>query len=372
MKSFYDICFVCFEELRADARTINIARIFAHSGKKVAIIAPCDPEDISLLTSENIDILNLKIHKNKRFYIKWIKYNKEVRKYKKINTKAVWANDFYSLYTAIKIAEKRKSQLLYDSREIYSALGPLAENKFKQAFITNFEQRLVEKVDNIIVSGKRDADYLKEHFNSDHPYTVIMNLPPYREVIQSNLIREELGLSDDKKIILYQGLLVKGRGIIPVLRALPFLENYILVLIGWGPNIKDFQEVAKALNVEDRLFYLGKKSYDILNNYTASADIGIAYIEPITLSYRLALPNKLFEYCMARVPSLVSDLPAMKDVLSNYHIGELIKVGSEPIQFANTINKIYNDKNKYVIECERASKVFAYETQEKEILELLD
>lgn len=372
MKDLYDICFVCFEELRADARTINIARTYAKNGKSVAIIAPVHKEDISQYTKDNIDIFAVNVPKKNRFWVKWINFNRRVRKYHKLNAKAVWANDFYSLYTAVNIAKKRNSQLLYDSREIYSALGPLAENKFKQAVITNFERRLVNKVDNIIVSGPLDAEYLQNHFNTDHPYTIIMNLPPYREYLPSNKIRGELGISNQTKIILYQGLLIKGRGIIPVIRALPYLEDCVFVLIGWGPHLKDFQDVAKALHVDDKLFYLGKKSYDNLFEYTSSADLGIAYIEPITLSYRLALPNKLFEYCMARVPSLVSDLPAMREVLLKHPIGELIEVGAEPTKFAYIIGKILMNSEKYITECDKAANIYAYETQEKQILELID
>lgn len=371
MKDHYDICFVCFEELRADARTLNISRTFAKHGKRVAIIAPATSDEVQQYAKDKIKVLPMKIRKQKRYWKKWFGFNFEINKYKKINAKAVWANDFHSLFAAIRIAKRKNSQLLYDSREIYSALGPLAENKFKQAIITQLEQRLVQRVDNIIVSGPMDAEYLKDHFNTDHPYSIIMNLPPYSEYKESNKIREELGISKETKIILYQGLLIKGRGIIPVIRALQYIEDSVFVLIGWGPHVDDFNQIAKSLHVGDRVFFLGKKSYDELFEYTASADLGIAYIEPITLSYRLALPNKLFEYCMARIPSLVSDLPAMREVINQHRIGELIEVGAEPSKFAFVMGKMLIENEKYKQECEIASKIYSYDTQETEILQLL-
>ena len=372
MNPIYDICFLCFEELRSDARTLNLARTYIKNNKKIAIIAPVSQSDILNFELEGIKIYPIPLTKKLRFWRRWIKYHHKARKYKTIKAKIFWANDFYTLYTANKFAQDSKAKLFYDSREIYSSLGPLAQNQFKQSVITDFEKRLIPKVDKIIVSGEMDAEYLKNHFNTDHEYTVIMNLPPYKKRIESYKIREEMNLADDVNILLYQGVLLKGRGIMPVIRALPLMNNTVFCIIGWGPHEQDFRELAKALNVDDRVYFLGKKSYDELFYYTSSADLGIAYIEPLTLSYRLALPNKLFEYCMARIPSLVSNLPAMKNIISEHQIGELIEPGASREDFSNCIKKILNDKDKYVNNCETASKIFCYSAQEQKIIDLLD
>lgn len=371
MNNLYDVCFICFEELKSDARTLNLARTYTKHGKKVAVVAPVSESDKLLFVHEGMDIYPIAPPKKTRFWLRWLRFHKSARKYRKIKAKVYWANDFYSLYTAQMYSIRNKAKLFYDSREIYSALGPLAQNQFKQGIITEIERKLVQKVDRIIVSGKMDEEYLKNHFNIEHRYSVIMNLPPYYDGIHSNIIRDELGLSKDVKVLLYQGVILKGRGIIPVIRALPCLEDSVLVVIGWGPHQKDFEDIAKALNVDDRVYFLGKKSYDELFGYTASADVGIAYIEPITLSYRLALPNKLFEYCMARVPSLVSDLPAMRQVLLENPIGELIQVGADPSEFAKSIRTILDNKQKYVDSCEKASHIYCYSAQEQTILSLL-
>ncbi len=372
MSIVYDVCFLCFEELRSDARTLNLARTYIRNKKKVAVIAPVCQSDILLFEKEGIKIYPVPLVKKQRFWRRWIKFHYKARKFKTLKAKIFWANDFYSLYTAHKYAQQNKAKLFYDSREIYSSLGPLAQNNFKQSIITELEKNLVKLVDKIIVSGEMDAEYLKNHFNTDHEYTVIMNLPPYKNKIESYRLREELNIADDTSILLYQGVLLKGRGIMPVIRALPLMENTVFCIIGWGPHEKEFRDLAKALNVDDRVFFLGQKSYDELIYYTASADLGIAYIEPITLSYRLALPNKLFEYCMGRVPSLISNLPAMKKIVDKYAIGELIQPGADPSEFANSIMKVLSNKQKYVDNCEIASKELCYSAQEQAILDLLD
>ena len=47
-------------------------------------------------------------------------------------------------------------------------------------------------------------------------------------------------------------------------------------------------------------------------------------IEPVSLSYEYALPNKLFEYMMARIPSIVTDLPALRAHIAAYPVGVLV------------------------------------------------
>ena len=51
------------------------------------------------------------------------------------------------------------------------------------------------------------------------------------------------------------------------------------------------------------------------------AGAGLALIQPVCLSYRMSLPNKLFEYLAAGVPVLASDLPAIGALVPKHGIG---------------------------------------------------
>jgi glycosyltransferase involved in cell wall biosynthesis len=48
---------------------------------------------------------------------------------------------------------------------------------------------------------------------------------------------------------------------------------------------------------------------------------GLALIQPACLSYRLSLPNKLFEYVAAGVPVLASDLPVIGRFVRDNEVG---------------------------------------------------
>jgi hypothetical protein len=80
-------------------------------------------------------------------------------------------------------------------------------------------------------------------------------------------------------------------------------------------------------------------------NWTANADIGLCYIEPLTLSLKYALPNKLFEYVMAGIPVLATNLPQMQQVLDEFPAGKTVSPGVSVQNLAFEIEDMLKSKN---------------------------
>ena len=369
----YDICFVCFENPKNDARLLNMARVFVKNGKKICIVASGEKGDCKQFAAEKIDFFPIKLKSGVRYWKKWLKYNTLIKTYcKKVTAPIVISNDFYSLFSAKKLAEKFKAKLIYDSREIYSQLGTLQVNPIKQRIFTKLEMYLIKFVDRIIVSGDLDAAYLKKHFGRRIPYSTIMNLPPYSNITRNNKLRSFYGIPDNKIILLYQGVLLNGRGLLPAVRALSFTEDIYLCIIGDGNFKSRIVNEAESLKVSKRVIFTGKLDYDLLPEWTASADVGLCFIEPITISYKLALPNKLFEYIMAKVPVIASDLPAMKDIVNRYAVGKVLSSESSPEKLALAVKSIYADREKLIANCETSAAELNYESQENIIMSILN
>jgi len=114
--------------------------------------------------------------------------------------------------------------------------------------------------------------------------------------------------------------------------------------------------------------------YENLHPITCSADIGLALFEPVGDSYKLALPNKLFEYCMAGIPVLASNLVAINGVIADYGIGALVNDVynideiSEKILFLN--NK--SNKEEIIKNIMKAKNELSYQSQENIIRELIN
>jgi hypothetical protein len=59
----------------------------------------------------------------------------------------------YALALAVKLANKN-TVVIYDSREVFSALGPMHNDSFKQNIISQIEKRLIRRVDKFIAIGR--------------------------------------------------------------------------------------------------------------------------------------------------------------------------------------------------------------------------
>lgn len=372
-KKLYDICFVTFQELQSDARTLNFARTLIKNYKSVCVICISDEASQKKFNSEGINIIPIKKVKFKKTWLRWLHflfYSRRRRYWAK--AKIYLAGDVFSLFAGAQLKNMYHGKLFYDSREIYSALASLSSNPFKQKIISKIEKHFLKNIDKTIVSGKLDAEYLQPYFNINIPYHVIMNLPPFTPVKKSNFLREKYNIPEKTTIIIYQGMIMKGRGIIKVLQAMTHLKDYYFVIVGEGDFSEQVRRTATNLQLENRVILTGLIPYDELLQYTASADIGTVLIEPISFSYKLALPNKLFEYCMSNLPSLISDLPAMHEIIKEYKIGKLISTDANSKEIAQALQELKENKEEYIAECKKASQKYNYETQEEIILKILE
>lgn len=120
------------------------------------------------------------------------------------------------------------------------------------------------------------------------------------------------------------------------LRALADVENCVLVFLGSGPLVDEMLAEAAKLSIADRVFVLPAVPVSELPEWTASADIGLCLIEPLGESYRLSLPNKLFEYLAAGLPVVGCDLPEIGAVLRSTQAG----IAVDPSGSAATIEAL--------------------------------
>lgn len=369
---FFDHCFVTLGLIENDSRTLNIARTLLKKGQRTCIIGLGSEDSEQALSHLDVTIIPVTRYNDRRFLTLWRDFIRAVYPLThKIKAQNYWSQDLYILPWVTLLAKVNNGRLIYDAREVYTALGPVHDSPFKQKVISGLERYLIHKVDEVYTSGDLDSDYLQNLYGIRRPH-VVRNLPPYQEVKKTQKIREYFGLNEDVDIILYQGLLGKGRGILKIIRALPHLDNTVLCLIGQGALTDAIISLAQKLHVSDNVLFRGWVPYDELMPWTSSADLGLAYIEPVSLSYQFALPNKLFEYCMAGIPSLVSDLPAMRPILEKYDIGKLVPPETEIPKLAELIEELLQDQNRgsYKEQCRSASKEYNWEKQEDMILHI--
>jgi glycosyltransferase involved in cell wall biosynthesis len=287
-------------------------------------------------------------------------------KWKLFRSKAsiFFAEDIYTLPFVVIIAKMKKAKVFYDSRELYGHLAGLKDKKIIQRILSWIEKKFIDKVDYVIVTGSMDKEYILEEYDLDNTI-VLRNLPVYRKPDKKINLHDKLYIRADKKILLYQGMILQGRGLKPIFNTLKKLPNCVLVILGHGEHEEYFKDLADEMNLHSQVFFLGKVSQNELINYTAAADVGLSLIENISLSYHYALPNKLFEYIMAEVPVIVSKLPQMMEIVVECSVGDVIDVDNQD-ELIFKINSLFEDEElyaKYKEKCKSTSEVLHWDNE---------
>jgi glycosyltransferase involved in cell wall biosynthesis len=142
-------------------------------------------------------------------------------------------------------------------------------------------------------------------------------------------LKSLLEISPASTLFVYVGQLGAGRGIQLVVDAFssPQGQDHV-VFIGDGP-LRDTVEVASGRSA--RVHLMNPVKYPDLVGFISSADYGLCIIEPVSLSYRHALPNKLFEFAFAGLPVVASNLPDMAALVRDHSLGVSVEPSAEGV-----------------------------------------
>ena len=239
----------------------------------------------------------------------------------------VHASDLYSLPAARILARRTGAPLTYDAREVYPHVAATAGRPWISGFWRVVEAHLVRSCDAVFTVNESIAAHIAAQYGVPRP-TVVENVPPFRSVDQSHLLHSLLGISGDAPIILHQGHIKRDRGCEVLVRAASSVPDAYFVFLGDGPLRPDLQALATSLGLQNRVRFLDPVPPDRLLEYSASATVGVTLLEDTCLNHRLALPNKLFEYLMARTPVLATDLPEIRRIVAGFGVGRLAIPGS--------------------------------------------
>tara|TARA_B110000467_G_scaffold43847_1_gene40212 strand:- start:1271 stop:2416 length:1146 start_codon:yes stop_codon:yes gene_type:complete len=260
-----------------------------------------------------------------------------------------------------------KKYLVYDAHE-YETETLWMQNKFKKNLAKKIERFCLKYVDKTITVSNAIADEYVKIYNIEKP-SLVLNTPPYENIDKKNIFRDTFKISNDKTIFLYQGGMTNGRGIEILLDTFKLIEDgkSVIVFMGFGPLERIVIESSKEYS---NIFFHKAVSPAILLDYTSSADFGILFYENNCLNHYYCSPNKIFEYLMAGIPVIVSNLFEMKRLVENNRIGVVSK-GNSPIalkaaiEIANTM-----DRQKLLLNIEKVKKVYNWEEQEQVLMKL--
>jgi len=264
----------------------------------------------------------------------------------------------------LKKLSKREVKVIYDCHEYETERDGMSSGVKK--ILKFFERRLIMYADAVITVSDAIANCYSQDYGIRKP-SLVLNCPNYQSIGDNDIFRNELGIPQDKKVFLYQGGLKSGRGIELLVEAFKQSrrEDCVIVFMGFGPLEQFIQEQQCSA-----IFFYPAVSPSILLNYTASADYGVSFIEDTCLSYRYCLPNKMFEYLMAGLPVLTSNLREMKQLVETHNLG-VVADDNTVEGFVNALSaSLEMDYQQVRSNVEKVKKEFCWEEQEKVLLDV--
>lgn len=206
--------------------------------------------------------------------------------------------------------------IIYDVHEFTAAailsrywlppsIRPLVSALFRMA-----EGRLISLVDAMVLAVPEQRPLYPRFCGST---AVVRNFPLIDRFYQSPP-HPSLSIRGFK--LIYAGLILPARGISVLLEAMRLLhkrglDDVYLFLIGpatWPAYIRHIQGFCENQGLPPRVRYLGYVPHGEVGRYLAGADVGLCPRLPTRQQIRPGLQTKLFEYMLAGLPVIASDL----------------------------------------------------------------
>ena len=288
------------------------------------------------------------------------------------------AHDDNALAACYFAARWHRKLLIFDAHEF--PLNSLSDirRSWLRALLINVFTRMLRNCAGIITVSPPIAQEIC-HLYHIPQVSLIRNLPVYQALPKSDRLRQHLGLSPSVKVVLFQGNIDPNRGLDKLVHAAKFLDRDIVIVImgkGVGVTPSELEALAESEGVTEGIRIIPPVPYEELLNWTASADIGLIVSSPdYSLNVRMSLPNKLFEYLMAGLPVLSSQLPAIAEVINTYDVGQIVS-SLVPAEIAAAINAMLEDQaaleRMHRNALEAAQHEFYWEKERLQLLQLYD
>jgi len=286
------------------------------------------------------------------------------------------AHDLNTLIGAYLAARKQSAKLIYDSHELFMERNRFEPYRPIDKWIRKkVEAYLIKRSDHVITVNDSLAKELADNYKVRLP-TIVMNTPSRKKEsvsAQCVSLRHVIGIQDNYHILLYSGAITRNRGLENLIQSLVYLPQCFLVLMGYGNDVykNKLRTVARERGVDSRFAFFGPVPSDQVVLYAGSADLGVAPIENVCLSYYYCSPNKLFEYLHAGIPVIASDFPEMSRIINQYGVGITFDP-STPEDIARAAREILQNPEKWQNLEEKTHSLVSVYNWENESRKLID
>lgn len=285
-------------------------------------------------------------------------------------------HDVYTLPVGVLLKLSRKRKLIYDSHESYPHLHG-TKGRLRFWLYEVGERVLVRFADEVITVNSA----LEERYRRlGKRTTVVMNCPVIEDLNavldgfskdERNDVRSCHGIPPDSFVAVYQGGLVRNRGLEMLVKDVAEAvgkraKDVVFVIAGEG-DLK----AALEKNASENVVFTGHLAYPDLIKLLSVSDVGLILFQP-SPNNLIGTPNKLFEYMAIGLPSIVSDFPGIGKIVAGKNCCIAVDP-TKPTEIVEAVMRLYSDRELGETLGKRAKSMmsdYSWAKQENALLEV--
>jgi glycosyltransferase involved in cell wall biosynthesis len=217
----------------------------------------------------------------------------------------------------------------------------------------------------ITQNAARAAIYQHERGSRLSP-AIIENFKPRWNRPRSNHLKDLLGFGATARVVLYEGVLQRGRCLEALVHAAAsFPADTFLVILGPdSPYARDTLRPLASSSASGRVHFLPGVPHEELLDLVSGADVGVIAYEKGTRNNLYCAPGKLSDYVHAGLPVIASDLPTLTPIIDGNGIGATFDNDS-PASIAAAVEVVLSrSRLEWEGRIEAARQRLTWETQE--------
>jgi glycosyltransferase involved in cell wall biosynthesis len=244
--------------------------------------------------------------------------------------------DLNMLLTGVIFKKRYNAKLMYDSHELWIESLETGSKTLKK-LLTQYENFLIHFANSVITVNESIAEELSVQYNIAKP-DVIYNCPFFEEPV--------VNLQEDEVKAIYQGRYQVGRGLEETIRAAQYVKGHMFMRgiddIPGKPYLNQLQKIVVDNDLQPKIEFIDPVPMIELVKSLEGYDIGIVPYKPVNLNNYYATPNKIFEYLMAGMAIVGSDIPELRRIIIGENVGTVFDP-DKPEDIARAINWIITE-----------------------------
>ena len=280
------------------------------------------------------------------------------------------ANDLDTLLACSLASAVKGKELIYDSHEYFTEVPELIHRPLVRKLWSLLEASLITRPVRHLTVSESIARAYGEKYRIE--FEVVRNFPEKYDLDRKRSASLPSIKKGDHQLIIYQGSVNVDRGLEEMIMAMEHLPQCFLYIIGEGDVLDNLRKKAGEVEWGNRIIFTGRVEMTDLPGYTVQADLGLSIEKASGLSYTYAMPNKVFDYVQAGIPSLISELPEMKKVNEQFNFAQLLS-SHEPLEMAMTIKNLLEDGQRLEVlraNAREAREVLCWDIESEKIRKL--